>query len=80
MGKSDNTAKKPVAWEMYDEACTAARDALSENDALLRENQFLSDFIRWKGLGEEFEYFKKNAHEDTTSDLPFPPLVLDVDK
>lgn len=38
--------------------------------------KYLNDFIHYKKLDEEFQYFRKHAHDDENSELPFPYLVL----
>ena len=38
--------------------------------------KYLNDFIHYKNLDEEFQYFRKHAHDDENSELPFPYLVL----
>jgi hypothetical protein len=44
---------------------------------LSNENQYLSDYIKWKGLTEDFEYFKAHAHKvRLDEDLPFENYVL----
>lgn len=43
---------------------------------LLEHYEEMNDFIHYKILEEEFSYFKKHAHEDADTELPFPYLVL----
>ena len=40
------------------------------------EIRYLQEYISYKNLGEEFVYFRKNAHEEYDEDLPFPRLTL----
>jgi uncharacterized protein (UPF0305 family) len=55
-------------------------DELVDNLDDLRDDHYLleymSDFIRYKGLQEEFEYFKENATKDPHPELPFPHYEL----
>ena len=57
-----------------------AMDVLVDDLSDLREDHYLmeymSDFIRYKGLQEEFEYFKEHATKDPNSELPFPHYEL----
>ena len=36
----------------------------------------MNDFIHYKKLDEEYRYFREHAHEDESSELPFPYLML----
>ena len=38
--------------------------------------KYLSDFVHYKQLDEEYLYFREHAHEDENSELPFPYLIL----
>jgi hypothetical protein len=58
--------------EMNDFLMSLLEDT-KRNEADLR---YLTDFIHYKNLDEEFRYFRENAHEDTESELPFPYLTL----
>lgn len=40
------------------------------------EIKYLSAFISYKNLEEEYHYFCENAHEEYDEDLPFPTLTL----
>lgn len=44
-----------------------------QNETDLR---YLNEFIRYKKLDEEYQYFRKNAHEEYEEDLPFSYLTL----
>ncbi len=41
-----------------------------------KELQFLNDYIRYKGLDEEYQYFRQNAHEERNENLPFAFYTL----
>ncbi len=55
-------------------------DELVDNLNDLRDDhnllEYMSDFIRYKGLQEEFEYFKDHATKDPHPELPFPHYEL----
>ena len=59
-----------------EEACRYIHDLESDCQDLSKEYQYLSDFIHYKGLTEEFRYFRKHAHPDGDKDLPVPRYVL----
>lgn len=40
------------------------------------ELRYLNEFISFKGLNEEFRYFRENAFEDPTDEMPFPRLII----
>ena len=63
-------------YENYEELSGFLRSALDSRDRDTEEMRYLYDFIRYKGLDGEYRYFRENAHEDTSQDLPFPSLVL----
>lgn len=51
-------------------------DLLRDQEIAHEEIRYLSDFISYKKLDEEYRYFRENAHEDYEDDLPFPILTL----
>ena len=59
--------------EEYDEVVNLLNDYLHDNRNLNEELKYLKDFIRWKGLDDEYTYFKNNSHLDDDYNLPFPP-------
>ena len=38
--------------------------------------RYLTEFIRYKKLNEEYQYFRENAHEEYEEDMPFSYLTL----
>ena len=63
--------------EVLEEMPDHIHDQDQDIDSLLNEIQYLSDFIEWKGLTEDFEYFKAHAHKvHLDYDLPFENYVL----
>ena len=63
-------------YENYEELSGFLRSAMDSHDQDVEEMRYLYDFIHYKELDEEYQYFRENAHEDTSKDLPFPSLVL----
>jgi hypothetical protein len=51
-------------------------DLLRDQEIAHEEIRYLSDFISYKKLDEEYRYFRENAHEEYEDDLPFPILTL----
>ena len=62
--------------EYYQEMNDYLLELIQEHNDTLEEIRYMHDFIHYKNLDEEFQYFKEYAHEDTEVDLPFPNLVL----
>ena len=62
--------------EHYDEMSDYLNDLIQVHKQTEEEYRYLHDFIHYKNLDEEFEYFREHAHEDENSELPFPYLVL----
>ena len=40
------------------------------------ELRYLHEFISYKKLNDEYQFFEKNAHEEYDDDLPFSHLTL----
>ena len=73
VNKASYNQLKEVLEEMYDHIHSQDQDI----KYLSNENQYLSDYIKWKGLTEDFEYFKAHAHKvRLDEDLPFENYVL----
>lgn len=71
--KASYNQLKEVLEEMYDHIHSQDQDI----KYLSNENQYLSDYIKWKGLTEDFEYFKAHSHKvRLDEDLPFENYVL----
>lgn len=62
--------------ERYNEACDYLQDLIKYQETATKELKYLNDFIHYKKLDEEFNYFLENAVEDTDSELPFPCLTI----
>ena len=51
-------------------------DLLNDQEIDREEIKYLSAFISYKKLEEEYHYFRENAHEEYEEDLPFSTLTL----
>ena len=61
---------------LYGEMSDFLSDVLDEQRRDSEELRYLTDFIHYQELEEEYLYFRRNAHEEENSDLPFPHLTL----
>lgn len=62
--------------EAYEELCSYTSELNRENERAEKELSYLQDFVRHKGLEEEYLFFRKHAVPDPSEDLPFPHYVL----
>jgi hypothetical protein len=62
--------------DRYQEMNDFLLDLIDDHKRSEEDLRYLSDFIHYKNLDDEFRYFKEHAHENTETDLPFPNLVL----
>ena len=63
--------------KVLEEMSEHIHDQDQDLEILRSELQYLRDFIEWKGLTEDFEYFKAHAHKvRLDDDLPFENYVL----
>ena len=81
MAKNSKVVKKQMKQyqhllERYEEMNDYLLELIDEHERTKKERRYMSDFIHYKNLDEEFSYFKEHAHEDTETELPFPYLVL----
>lgn len=81
MAKKNKVIKKQakqyqLLQERYEEMNDYLLDLIDEHERTKEERRYMNDFIHYKNLEEEFSYFKKHAHVDTETELPFPYLVL----
>ena len=72
----EQTQQYQQLLERYEEMNDYLLDLIDEHERTKKERRYMSDFIHYKNLDEEFSYFKEHAHEDTDTELPFPYLVL----
>ena len=63
--------------KMHEEMSDYIHDLEQDMEILSNEQQYLNDYIEWKGLVEDFEYFKSHAHKARVDEnLPFENYVL----
>jgi hypothetical protein len=62
--------------ERYEEMNDFLLSLLDDHKRAEEDLKYLNAFIHYKKLGEEFRYFRENAHEEYEPDLPFPLLTL----
>lgn len=62
--------------ELYGEMSDFLSGMLDEQRRDSEELRYLKGFIHNQELEEEYIYFRRNAHEEENSDLPFPYLTL----
>ena len=63
-------------YDQLDEMRDLISDLLNDQEIDQTEIKYLSGFISYKKLDEEYLYFRENAHEEYEEDLPFPTLTL----
>lgn len=63
-------------YENYEELSGFLTSAIDSQYRDMEEMRYLCEFIRYKDLDEEYNYFRENAHEVTRKDMPFPILTL----
>ena len=63
-------------YENYEELSGFLTSALDSQYRDMEEMRYLYEFIRYKDLDEEYNYFRENAHEVNRRDMPFPILTL----
>lgn len=80
MAKSKKVSKEQKQYhdllERYEEMNDYLLELIDEHEHTKEEHRYMNDFIHYKKLDDEFDYFKKHAHEDPETDLPFPYHVL----
>ena len=75
MKKNKLYKKCKILQETNDEMSYYLNDYIERINTYDRELRYLQDFIYYKNLENEFNYFSENAVEEET-DLPFPRLTL----
>lgn len=80
MAKNNTVIKEQNIYQnlqvRYEEMSDFLSDLIDNHKRSVEDLRYLSDFIHYKNLDDEFRYFKEHAHEDKDSELPFPSLVL----
>ena len=62
--------------EQLDELYGVISSAMDTNRRMEEEMEYLSDFVAWKSLEDEYIHFRKNAFKDPNDELPFPRYIL----
>jgi hypothetical protein len=80
MAKNNKVLKEQNAYQNLQERYSEMSDFLSglvedckQYEADLR---YLNEFIRYKKLNDEYQYFRENAHEEYEENMPFSYLTL----
>ena len=80
MAKNNKVIKEQDLYqnlrERYEEMNDFLLSLLDDHKRAEEDLKYLNAFIHYKKLGEEFRYFKENAHEEYEPNLPFPYLTL----
>lgn len=80
MAKNNKVIKEQDLYqnlhEHYKEMNDFLLSLLDDHKRAEEDLKYLNAFIHYKKLGEEFRYFRENAHEEYEPDLPFPNLTL----
>ena len=63
-------------YDQLDEMRDFIITLLDDQDTDHTELRYLNDFIRFKKMDEEYQYFRENAHEEQEENLPFPHFTL----
>ena len=62
--------------ELFREMSDYLEEVVTDRQNLAESNEYLNDYITYKGLEEEFSYFRENAHKDDDETTPFPRYVM----
>ena len=62
--------------EQLDEISYVVSSTMDDNRRLREEMEYLTDFIEWKSLDDEYHHFRKNSFKDPNDELPFPRYIL----
>lgn len=73
---NDKAVKVQDQYKQLDEMRAFISNLLEDQEIDQTEIRYLSGFISYKKLDEEYRFFRENAHEEYEEDLPFPYLTL----
>lgn len=62
--------------EMFQEMSDYLQEVVTQQQVQAESLEYLSDYIAYKGLEEDFNYFRENAHRESDEDTPFPRYVM----
>ena len=76
--RSQNKWKKKYEdlQEMFQEMSDYRQEVVTQQQVQAESLEYLSDYIAYKGLEEDFNYFRENAHRESDEDTPFPRYVM----
>ena len=60
----------------YEEMNDFLLELMDDHKRTEEDLRYLTDFIHYKNLDEEFRYFREHAHENYEQDMPFSYLTL----
>ena len=79
MGRKSNLVKEQTMMQLQ-EQCSEMRDVIQNLLEDAERNQtklsYLWDFIHYHRLDDAYRYFRENAHEEQTEDMPFSHYTL----
>jgi hypothetical protein len=80
MAKNNKDLKEQNTYQNLQDRYSEMSDFMSvlvedckQNETDLR---YLNEFIRYKKLTDEYQYFRENAHEEYEEDMPFSYLTI----
>lgn len=80
MAKNKKVLKEQNEYQNLQERCIEMSDFISDLVEERKQNEvdlrYLNEFIRYKKLIDEYQYFRENAHEEYEEDMPFSYLTL----
>lgn len=62
--------------EIFQEMSDYLQEVVTQQQSQAESLEYLSDYIAYKGLVEDFNYFRENAHREYDEDTPFPRYVM----
>lgn len=62
--------------EMFQEMSDYLQEVVTQQQSQAESIDYLSDYIAYKGLEEDFNYFRENAHRESDEDTSFPRYVM----
>lgn len=80
MAKNKKVLKEQIVSQNLQERFSEMSDFLSDLVEECKQNEvdlrYLNEFVRYKKLTDEYQYFRENAHEEYEEDMPFSYLTL----
>lgn len=62
--------------ELFQEMSDYLQEVVTQQQDQAESLEYLSDYIAYRGLEEDFNYFRENAHRESDEDMPFPRYVM----